>query len=111
MKNVVFVLFFALVVTACGVTTPYQKSGFFSGTGGYEDRQVEDGVYFIKSKVNANTPAKTALEYWHRRAAELCGHTSYKHEIEQIFDTNTNYGASMTTSHQWPVASGHAYCK
>jgi hypothetical protein len=97
-----------LFLTAC-VTTPYQKAGFLSSTGGYEDEQLSEGVYFIKSKVNANTKPQISIDYWHRRAAELCGHSEYKAEVSTSFDTNVNPDPYSSTS-QWPIASGKVFC-
>jgi len=95
-------------LTAC-VTTPYQQAGFFSSTGGYKDKQITDGVYFIKSKVNANTKPQVSLDYWHRRASELCGHSKYKAKVSTSFDTNVNPGPYSSTN-QWPTASGKVFC-
>ena len=97
-----------LFLTAC-VTTPYQKAGFFSSTGGYEDKIISEGVYSIKSKVNANTSPKLALTYWHKRAEELCGHSEYVSELKQSHDLNINPGA-VTTTHEWPIVIGIAFC-
>ena len=96
------------LLTAC-VTTPYQKAGFYSSTGGFEDKEISKGVYFIKSKVNANTKPQVSLDYWHRRATELCGHSNYKAEVLTSFDTNVNPDPYSSTS-QWPIASGKVFC-
>lgn len=110
MKTIKYVVLSStLLLTAC-VTTPYQKAGFFSSTGGYEDNEIAEGVYFITSKVNANTNPSVALDYWHRRAKELCGHSEYKAEVTNSFDTNVNPDPYSSTS-QWPTASGKVFCK
>ncbi|TLU61361.1 hypothetical protein FE810_15225 [Thalassotalea litorea] len=109
MKISKILILIPLMFLAGCVTTPYQKTGFFSSTGGYEDKQVSDGVYFIKSKVNANTKPKVALDYWHRRAKELCGHSNYKAEVTSTFDTNVNPDPYSSTS-QWPISQGLVNC-
>jgi hypothetical protein len=106
--KIIFLLIFTLLLTGC-ITTPYQKAGFFSSTGGYEDKKVREGLFFIKSKVNANTAPDIALKYWHRRASELCGHSEYLPEVSLDYDTNINPGV-VTTSHQWPIATGLVHC-
>jgi hypothetical protein len=103
--KVIGIIAISVVLTGC-LTTPYQKRG---STGGYEDQMISEGTFYIKSKVNADTPPEKALEYWHRRASELCGHSNYKADVKETYDTNINYG-TVTSVHKWPVASGHVYC-
>jgi hypothetical protein len=40
--------------------------------GGYESRMLEFGHYEISVGINTYTPAVTAVEYFHRRAREVC---------------------------------------
>jgi hypothetical protein len=99
-------LLFLLVVLISGCKTTYQPRG---STGGYEDKKLGEGVYYIYSRVNASTEPKKALEFWHRRAKELCG-SDYVAEIESKDTINVNPGPYNRTS-VWPVVDGIAKCK
>lgn len=44
---------------------------------GYQDKKLKPGVFQILYKVNAATPEHIALDLWHLRATELCGHSNY----------------------------------
>jgi len=59
-----------LLLTGCAGPTPYQRS---DGGQGYSDHEVVPGVYDVSFLANTKTPRWTVLEYWNRRAAELCG--------------------------------------
>lgn len=64
-----------VVVLGCGgCATPYQQMGF---RGGYRDRQLSEGRFFVEVRVNAYASSGTALEYLHRRARDLCTAAGY----------------------------------
>ena len=65
----------ALIITISGCanfspTAEYQPSGL---TGGYRETLKDDGSYRLEFLFNGYTNPNDALNYWHRRAAELCG--------------------------------------
>jgi len=68
----VFMLALVLLLNAgCGGPTPYQKTDDHSGLG-YSDYQVQDNIYHV---FVSGVPVKDKgvyLEYWNRRAKELC---------------------------------------
>ncbi len=58
----------AISLSAC---TSYQQSGF---TGGYEEKQIEPGVYDLYFYFNGPSALfADNTKSWHKRAAELCG--------------------------------------
>ena len=50
--------------------TPYQHRGF---RGGYSDFEAQPGVHYVAFEGNGFTSRATVAEYWHQRAAEICG--------------------------------------
>jgi hypothetical protein len=57
-----------LVVVACK-PTPYQRLG---AEGGYSDKRLAPGRYLVRVRVNQHTSHAKLLEYFDRRASELC---------------------------------------
>jgi hypothetical protein len=81
-----------LYVVALGdaCATRYHQRGL---TGGYDDRRVGPTLFFVKVNGNGFTHETTLVEYFHRRASDLCqsiGFAAYS------FETNT--AASTTTT-------------
>ncbi|MFC3121367.1 hypothetical protein [Agaribacter flavus] len=89
----------------------------------------------ITYKVNANTPAEYAMDFWHQRASELCGNSHYfadaklrvkhRYTVSQserggINVENTESGSSFVSpptsqitinkSQRFPKVSGYTYC-
>lgn len=55
-----------------GCATGYTDSS--GGLGfGYKTEKVKDNIYYIEFIGNGFSHRKTIVEYWHRRAAEVCG--------------------------------------
>ncbi|WP_045856500.1 CC0125/CC1285 family lipoprotein [Teredinibacter purpureus] len=83
MKNLYFTIF---VLCLSGCATAYGKYGF---SGGYKDKQLDDGSIEVSYQGNGTTSPETVELYWEKRAAELCpsgydivskengGHSSY----------------------------------
>ena len=94
-----------------GVPTPYQTK---AGNGGYTDSALDDSTFVIAVAGNAATERVTVLEYFHRRAKELCaskGFTDYR-VLEQQATSNTagrvyDGNGSVETS---PEHSGRVRC-
>ncbi|HEY8084461.1 MAG TPA: hypothetical protein VIE69_02525 [Methylophilaceae bacterium] len=101
-------LFCILLVTAC--STSYGPRG---ATGGYDDKELEPGVYKITSVVNAHTPKEKAEEYWNKRASELCHGRPYDHDeqLSTISRTDFNRYAGELQEHVFPYVTGIAKCK
>ncbi len=59
-----------VVLCACAGPTPYQKRDAGEG---YHDYEVRPGVHAVSFDGNGRTSRETAITYWHRRAAEICG--------------------------------------
>jgi hypothetical protein len=86
--------FLALLVIAC--PTPYQENSGLLGTGGYQDKQLDDGSYAITVTVNAVTSRDTAIAYLERRADELCP-AGY-----DTVDRTSSEGEQVTFRHRHP---------
>lgn len=59
-----------LLLAGCAGPTPYQKR---AGGEGYFDYEVQPGVYFLSFRANGYTSRSMVMDYWYRRAAEICG--------------------------------------
>lgn len=99
---------------ACG-STPYQPMAF---KGGYLDTHIRDNLYFVEISTNAYTNSTTAVQYFHRRAKELCeenGYSDYRSVNER--DTSTSYsvgsygaGTMTASSMNKPGMAGYIEC-
>jgi hypothetical protein len=102
-----FMLRVILAMTAASVTacaTPYQPHSILGGTGGYTEQRVDDDSFYIESLVNIPTGPAVALQYWHRRASELCKGRGYTGDPAVSYERRN-------TQKPWPLASGTATCK
>jgi len=111
-KQILVVLLSAATLASC-VTTGYQKQG---ATGGYTDEMISEGVFRLAYLVNANTPVEKAIEFWHQRAAELCGSHDYVADVKLTTNINANVGflnggIPIRTNSIWPVAIGTVQCR
>lgn len=95
------------LLLSLGCATPYQPKGF---TGGYADFIVRDGMYCITVNGNGYTGRDTLMEYWHRRARELCG-GDYDFQSDTSTDTTVStVNGNLDTTHRH-VISGYATCR
>lgn len=88
------------LVALLASSTPYQAKGF---RGGVSERYLGPGRWFVSVEVNAYTSRSTAMEYFHRRAYELCP-AGYD-MVDR--DANTRY----TNSGDKPEVSGVVECR
>jgi hypothetical protein len=58
------------LLAGCAGPTPYQKR---TGGEGYHDYEIQPGVHFLSFRGNGQTTRSTVMDYWYRRAAEICG--------------------------------------
>ena len=97
-----------IAFSAC--VTPYQKAGF---SGGYTDFETQPEVYYVSFKGNGYTSKETVVQYWHRRAAEICGGRE-RYEIVSQDASTTQYIAGsrgqIDTAHK-ARAEGYIKCK
>jgi hypothetical protein len=90
-----------------GCVTPYQRTGF---TGGYDDTKVREAEHFIEVRGNAFTSKTTLVNYFHRRARELCAQEgfddySYSATTEaEVGRTGSTYTANSRTTAYGGVA-------
>jgi hypothetical protein len=101
--------FLLLLITGCA--TPYQKMGF---TGGYEDTHLKANTYYVNVQTNAYTSQITAVQYFHRRAKELCLENGYEdYRISNERDTSGafgTYGGGAASVAQKPGFAGYVEC-
>jgi hypothetical protein len=74
MKIITLCLSAMFILSSC--QTSYRAKSMLDGLG-YQDKRLKSGVYQILYKVNAATPEDIAIDLWHMRATELCGHSNY----------------------------------
>lgn len=112
MRNPRYLTCFALSLSLCACATSYGPQSPLGGTGGYTDKKIAEGKYYIESLTNVPTGPAKALEYWNRRASELCGGKPYTHDAVLSTDRKANYaGPGITTYHNWPLVKGTAICQ
>lgn len=113
-KKSMFTLVAALILSACSAT-PYQPMGF---TGGYKDAHIKDNMYYVEIATNAYTAKTTAIQYFHRRAKEICLENGYKdYRVKDETDTSTTfstgsygYGNVNVSSMNKPGVAGYVLC-
>jgi hypothetical protein len=111
MKTRPIVMITAAAALAGCVTTPYQPMGF---TGGYKDVHIRDNVYYVSFAGNAWIDTGTVVQYFHRRAKELCtekGFGNYQVLTEKDSSSwmaTATYGSAQTM--EKPVYGGQVEC-
>jgi hypothetical protein len=94
-----------------GCATPYQPNGF---RGGYKDVHVRDNIYYVTFFGNAWIDTGTAVQYFHRRAKDLCtekGFSNYRTLTEKDasqYMAVANSGMAQTM--EKPVYGGQVEC-
>jgi len=58
------------LLAGCAGPTPYRMR---AGGEGYHDYEIQPGVHFVSFRANGYTSRSTVMDYWYRRAAEICG--------------------------------------
>jgi len=59
-----------LLLAGCAGPTPYRTR---SAGEGYYDYEIQPGIHFVSFRANGETTRSTVMDYWYRRAAEICG--------------------------------------
>ncbi len=94
-----------------GCATAYQPSGM---TGGYSEKKVAEGRYWLKFLGNGFTDPETVRQYWNRRAAELCGGRPFKGDAQAGRDEKTNFvilaTGAYSTRDSYPTVEGIVEC-
>ena len=74
----------AVLVLLCACATPYQPRQQAMPAGGYQEEQLDDGVYLVHFSGNGHSKLDTVIRYWNRRALELCpaGFTLLEQQLE-----------------------------
>ena len=106
MKELLITFLFGALMVGCA--TPYQPKG---PTGGYEEVEIEPGVFFLEYLGNGYTSLPKIVGYWHQRARELC---SPKGMVPKILDRKGGRevrSVSEGTAVAKPYYSGHIKCE
>ena len=104
---------FPLLLIAVGLTllacaTPYQERGF---RGGYSDFKPADDTHFVIFEGNRYTGRARVVEYWHRRAAEICGgRESYEILSSENTTNDEVVGEGWIHSLPRPAQEGYIRC-
>src|SRR5215831_13652431 len=99
-----------LLLVLSGCATPYQPKGF---AGGYTDFETQPGIHYVSFRGNGYTSKDTVIQYWHQRAAEVCGGRDRYEIVSQGASTTpyiTGNAANISTVHK-ASAEGYIRCK
>ncbi|MEJ2362502.1 MAG: hypothetical protein P8Z75_14005 [Gammaproteobacteria bacterium] len=92
----------------CASVTPYQPAG--SGPFGYHDAHIKGNVYYVEVRTNYVTSHTTTMEYFNRRAKEVCSENGYSdYEIRGLKDLTTQAVAGSAIINN-PQIAGYIYC-
>ena len=81
-KKVIFVIFPILLISCAPSKIDWDYNYMpVDGKGAYFDRKITDSTYEIMFKGRGYTRIETVLDYWDRRAGELCETDKYESEI------------------------------
>ena len=91
---------------------PYQPKSF---AGGYTDFETQPGIHYVSFRGNGNTSKDTVIQYWHQRAAEICGGRDRYEIVSQgastrKYSVNPSQEASSGTSCHHCTGSDRAKC-
>ncbi len=121
-KHNLYLLVFSLIGTGCAMNleidgpygTPYQENRALNMiSGGYEEEQIDKGVYKIRYLGNAFTSPEKTLSFWRKRASELCQAKGYEENFEhsKITKSATYVGTIyFDSTFEWPQVVGIAKC-
>ncbi|HET9474903.1 MAG TPA: hypothetical protein VFO82_13480 [Steroidobacteraceae bacterium] len=111
MKNKLLVMIAMAAALAGCSATKYQPMAF---TGGYKDVHIRDNVYYVSFAGNSWIDTGTVVQYFHRRAKELCtekGFGNYRVLTEkdnsQLY-AMASYGSAQTM--EKPAYGGQVEC-
>jgi hypothetical protein len=99
-----------LLLAGCAGPTPYQKR---TGGEGYHDYEIEPGVYHVSFRANGRTSRSAVMDYWYRRAAEICGGRD-RFEVLAMDSTGDEIVVgtpSLLNTYTLPAVEGRIRCK
>ena len=107
--RITMLLVVSATVGAC--KTPYQPNGV---RGGYKESHLHDDVYYVAFGGNAWIDRGTVIQYFHRRAKELCtekGFANYRvlnQKDSSQWMAVAGYGSA--SSYEKPLFGGEVEC-
>jgi hypothetical protein len=113
MRTVLVLMIVAMLTISCAqkkIPTPYEES--------YKDTHIRDNIYYLQVSTNSVTEQIVAVQYFHRRAKELCleqGYFDYRINNEVDATKKSNYvsaspGVAMASSSNMPGFAGYVEC-
>ena len=104
-RKLLVVLCVNLVLIGCS-GTPYKPYDAVPPAGGYTDKKLGDNLYEVRFHGNGNSKIETVVEYWNRRALELCPHGFViLKKDETVSKTKTPDTVSVQMENAAPVVS------
>jgi hypothetical protein len=106
-----FIPLVAVCVMLGACATPYQPNGI---RGGYKDQHLHDNVYYVAFGGNAWIDKGTAVQYFHRRAKELCTEKGFgNYRVLKESDSSQWQGVAgygTASVYEKPVWGGEIEC-
>jgi len=98
------------LLAGCAGPTPYQKR---TGGEGYSDYEIMPGIHFVSFRANGETSRSTVMDYWYRRAAEICGGEGRFEVIgmDSSGDEVVVRTPSLLDTYTLPAVEGRIRCK
>jgi len=111
LRNEVRVLVIFSMVALMGCATEY---GPATWKGGYKDAHIRDNIYYVEFSANAWVDSVTAVQYFERRAKEVCVENGYSdYQVSQQRDVTAYQAVANSgggTVLQKPGFSGYVEC-
>ena len=101
----------AFVLLALGCATPYKSYG---SLGGYSDKDLGDGRYWVKFVGNGFTSPDQVRKHWNRRASELCGGRDFDADASNGIESHEQISTFGTVAYpetvRFPKVEGTIRC-
>ena len=78
MKKAIVIFLACALLHGCGAATTYQALG---RSGGYSDTQIDENVFQVRFRGNANTSSERSQDFVLLRSAELTLQHGYKYFV------------------------------
>ena len=112
--NRISIVFLAALISGCS-GIPYAPKGSTVYDGGYSEKKLDDGKYFVLFEGNAYNNMPQVVDFVKKRASELCSPRELDIEVKQYLRRTTSSGFANGTvymsNHAFPTAEGVVACK
>jgi hypothetical protein len=108
MKSKLLMMIAPAALAGCMMNpTPYQPIAY---AGGYKDTHIRDNVYYITFKGNGFTDSGTVVQYFHRRAKELCVEKGFRDYHVLAEKDSSSWTAVAASAMEKPAYGGQIEC-